>query len=125
MFHKNTEKLESLIGGNSSFKGDIDTKGTLRVDGTVEGNINADWVVIGETAYVKGDINARGIIVGGRVEGNLRAKEIVELKNKGTVHGELFTNKLTISEGAIFEGRSSMHKEDSKVIELLTKEKIK
>lgn len=125
MFHKNTEKLESLIGSNTSFKGEIDTKGTLRVDGIVEGNICADWVVIGEKGHIKGDILARGIIIGGRVDGNIKSKEIVELKNKGQIFGDISSSKLTIAEGAIFDGRSSMHKEETKVVELLTKEKIR
>ena len=121
MFTKNTEKLESLIGANSNFKGDINTKGTLRVDGTMEGNVNADWVILGEKACMKGDVTARGIIVGGRVDGNLRAKEIVEIKSKGQVSGDISTNKLTIIEGGMFDGRSSMHKDESKVVEFQTK----
>jgi cytoskeletal protein CcmA (bactofilin family) len=125
MFHKNSEKLETLIGGNSSFKGNIDSKGTVRIDGSIEGNINADWVVIGEKAGVRGDISSRGIIVGGRIDGNLHAKEIVEIRNKGKVYGEIHTGKLTVLEGAVFEGKSSMQKEDSKEVELLSKEKIK
>jgi cytoskeletal protein CcmA (bactofilin family) len=124
MFGKNTGKLESIIGADSLFKGEIETKGTLRVDGGVEGNIRADWVVIGEKALIRGDVEARGIIVGGKVEGNLRGKEIVELKNKGNVTGEIFSNKLTISEGAVFDGKSSMMKKDEqKVVELPSKEK--
>ncbi|MGC2063987.1 MAG: polymer-forming cytoskeletal protein [Thermodesulfovibrionales bacterium] len=125
MFHKNTEKLESLIGCNSTFKGDVDTKGTIRIDGVIEGNISADWVIIGEKAQVRGDIASRGIVVGGRVDGNLRAKEIVEIRAKGQVCGEIHTSKLTVIEGAVFEGRSSMHKEESNVVELLTKEKLR
>lgn len=125
MFHRNTEKLESFIGGSSSFKGEIDSKGTLRVDGIVEGNINADWVVLGESSHVKGDISARGIVVGGRVDGNLKAKEIVEIKNKGQIYGDIFSVKLTIAEGAIFDGRSSMHRDEGKVVELIHKEKAK
>ncbi len=124
MFGKTTGKLESIIGADSLFKGEIETKGTLRVDGGVEGNIRADWVIIGEKALIRGDVEARGIIVGGRVEGNLRGKEIVELKNKGNVTGEIFSNKLTISEGAVFDGKSSMmKKDDQKVVELSSKEK--
>ncbi|MGQ9569851.1 MAG: polymer-forming cytoskeletal protein [Thermodesulfovibrionales bacterium] len=48
MFHRNKEKLESFIGANSNFKGDINTKGTLRIDGNIEGNVNADWVILSE-----------------------------------------------------------------------------
>jgi cytoskeletal protein CcmA (bactofilin family) len=119
MFHKNTEKLESLIGSNSSVRGEVESEGTLRADGSIEGNISADWVVVGEKALIKGNITARGIVVGGRVEGNLKAKEIVEIKNKGQVCGEIFTPKLSIAEGGIFDGRSSMQKaEESNVVEL-------
>ena len=121
MFTKNTEKLESLIGANSNFKGDINTKGTLRVDGTMEGNVNADWVILGEKACLKGDVTARGIIIGGRVDGNLRAKEIVEIKSKGQVSGDISTNKLTIIEGGMFDGKSTMQKSESKVVEFQTK----
>ena len=125
MFHKNTEKLESLIGSNSVVKGEIDTKGTLRIDGRVEGNVSADWVVIGENGSIRGDVVARGIVVGGSIEGNLRAKEIIEIKSKGRISGEIFASKLTIAEGAFFEGRSSMQKEESKVVELAAKEKAR
>jgi cytoskeletal protein CcmA (bactofilin family) len=121
MFHKNTEKLESFIGANSQFKGDIDTKGTLRIDGSLEGNVNADWVILGEKASLKGDVSARGIIVGGKIEGNLRAKEIVEIKPKGQICGDIQTSKLTILEGGIFDGRSTMTKEESKIIEFQAK----
>ena len=124
MFSKNTEKLESFIGINSHFKGDIKTQGTLRVDGTVEGNIETDWLILGETSHLKGDASSRGIIVGGRVDGNLTAREIIEIKTKGQVTGELATSKLSIAEGAMFDGRSSMIREESNVIELQAKEKV-
>lgn len=124
MFSKNTEKLESFIGINSYFKGDIKTQGTLRVDGTVEGNIETDWLILGETSHLKGDATSRGIIVGGRVDGNLTAREVIEVKTKGQVTGELATSKLSIAEGAMFDGRSSMIREESNVIELQAKEKV-
>lgn len=125
MFHKNTEKLESFIGSNSVFKGEVDSKGTLRVDGVVEGNITADWVIIGEKAHVVGNIATRGIVIGGKIDGNVKAKEIVEIKNKGHINGEIISKKLIVAEGGIFEGKSTMPREESKVIELQTAEKSK
>ena len=119
---KNNEKLESFIGANSNFKGDIDTKGTLRIDGTMEGKISADWVILGEKGSVKGDINAKGIVVGGKVEGNLNAKEIVEIKPKGRVSGDVSTTKFTIFEGGVFDGRSFMQSGgEVNVVELQSK----
>lgn len=125
MFTKNTEKLESFVGANSIFRGEIETKGTLRVDGTVEGNICADWVVLGEKSHIRGDVIARGIVVGGKVEGNLKAKEIVEIKNKGQLFGEVFTSKFVVAEGGIFDGRSRMQHDEAKVIEFQPVEKAK
>jgi cytoskeletal protein CcmA (bactofilin family) len=126
MFSKNTEKLESFVGANSSFRGDVNTKGTLRVDGVVEGNIAADWVVLGDKSHVKGDIVVRGIVIGGRVDGNVKAKEIVEIKNKGLLSGEIVTSKLVVAEGGILDGRSRMQQhEDAKVIEFQTIEERK
>ncbi len=121
MFSRNSEKLEALIGVNTEFRGNIDTKGTLRIDGIFEGNINADWVILGEKASVKGDIESRGIVVGGKIEGNLKAKEIVEIKSKGQVLGDIHTTKLTVIEGGIFDGRSTMIKEGSNVVEFQVK----
>ena len=122
MFHKNTEKLESFIGGNSVFNGDVDSRGTLRVDGNVEGNISADWVIVGEKARITGNITARGIVVGGKIDGNLKAKEIVEIKNKGQIKGEITSKKLVVAEGGIFDGKSTMPRDETNVIELQTAE---
>jgi cytoskeletal protein CcmA (bactofilin family) len=122
MFHRNTEKLESLVGAESSFKGNICTKGTLRIDGSIEGNIEADWVILGEKSHVSGDITARGVVVGGKVQGNLSVREICEIRNKGEIFGELIAAKLVVAEGGIFDGRSTMRKEETKVVELFSKE---
>jgi len=123
MFSNETDKLGSLLGVNSSFKGQLNVKGTLRVDGTVEGQLDADYVILSETAEVKGEIKAKKIIIGGKIDGNARAQELVEIKSKGKVLGDIFTAKLTIIEGAEFNGKVEMKKvevkkEENKVIEL-------
>lgn len=118
-----TDKIETFVGNNSTFKGEISTSGTIRVDGTVEGNIISDWVVLGEKGNIKGDVTSGGVIVGGRIEGNVKAKEIIEIKNKGKVIGDILTPKLTIVEGGVIEGSTSMRAEGSNVVELQKPEK--
>lgn len=108
MFTKKEQGVETIIGKESFFKGELNSKGTVRIDGGFEGRINADWVIIGEQGKVNGDITARGIVIGGRVEGNIRASEAIEIKHKAQVYGEICTQKLSISEGAIFDGHSCM-----------------
>jgi len=118
MLSKETDKLESFLGMNSSFKGELNVRGTLRVDGTVEGQLDADYVILSESAEVKGGIKAQRIIIGGKMDGNVRAQELVEIKSKGKVFGDIFTPKLAIIEGAELNGKVEMKKEEKKVIEL-------
>jgi cytoskeletal protein CcmA (bactofilin family) len=118
MLSKETDKLESFLGVNSSFKGELNVRGTLRVDGTVEGQLDADYLILSESAEVKGEIKAKKIIIGGKMDGKVRAQELVEVKSKGKVLGDIFTPKLAIIEGAEFNGQVAMKKEESNVIEL-------
>lgn len=108
MFGRSSAKLETVIGSDSTITGELEIQGTVRVDGSVEGDIRADWVIIGETGRVRGNVQARMMVVGGRIDGNIDASEIVELKAKAQIFGEICTAKLTVSEGALFDGQSSM-----------------
>ena len=110
MFGRSATKLETVIGPDSTVKGEMVVRGTVRIDGNLEGDIRADWVIVGETGRIRGNVKARAIVVGGRVDWNIEGSEIVELKDKGQVVGEICTAKLSISEGALFEGQSSMKK---------------
>lgn len=110
MFGKTSKKLQTIIGEDSEFKGELSVKETVRIDGFLEGDVRADWVIVGETGRITGNIDSRGTVVGGTVEGNIDANEIVELKQKSRVLGEIRTGKLTVAEGAVFEGYSRMEK---------------
>ncbi|NWF57091.1 MAG: polymer-forming cytoskeletal protein [Syntrophaceae bacterium] len=116
MFAKDPEKMESFLGSDCDFKGDLKVKGTLRVDGRAEGSLDADCVILSESAGVKGDIQGRRIIIGGRVEGTLKAQERVEIKSKGRVLGDIFSPKLVVLEGAEVMGKIETKKEEGKII---------
>ena len=118
MFAKETDKMESFLGMNSNFKGELNAKGTLRVDGMVDGQLDADYVILSESAVVKGTIKAKKVIIGGKIDGSIHAQELVEIKSKGKVLGNIFTPKLAIIEGGECNGMIEMKKEESKVVEL-------
>jgi cytoskeletal protein CcmA (bactofilin family) len=121
MFNTPQKKLESIVGTNSDFIGEMNVSGTLRVDGMVHGKLNADCVIISESAMVKGDIKANAIIVGGKVEGNLFGQEIIEIKSKGIVLGEVYARKFFVIEGGVLNGRVQMKTDESNVIPLESK----
>jgi cytoskeletal protein CcmA (bactofilin family) len=110
MFKKKDQPLEVIIGHQSSVTGNVATTGVARIDGSIEGSVRADWLIIGDSGTVKGDVVSRGTVVAGRIEGNIRSEEIVEVKAKGIVEGDIYTTKLSISEGATFDGRSFMRR---------------
>jgi cytoskeletal protein CcmA (bactofilin family) len=127
MFGKKETTMTTVIGADSRVHGELHSKGTVRIDGILEGNIQADWVIVGESGSIQGEMTVRGTAVGGRVEGTIRASEMVEVTPKGRVHAEIFTAKLSIAEGGIFEGRSHMatarDPERSTVLPLIPTEK--
>jgi cytoskeletal protein CcmA (bactofilin family) len=125
MFSKNREKLESFIGSETLFKGEIKTKGTLRLDGKVQGNVEADWCVLSDKAHLKGNVTANGIIVGGHIEGNLTAKETVEVKQKGKVVGDISAGRLMVAEGGFVDGKVTMYPSGGAKLLELSQEKTR
>lgn len=124
MFSKKDDRLESFIGSTTEFEGEIRSKGTIRIDGRIDGNLKVDIVFVGEKAFIKGNIEAKSIIVGGVIEGNLKASETVEVRQKGKVNGDIVTTKLSVLEGGIINGRTSVQTGEPKVLDF-TKESSK
>ena len=117
MFGRDAEKLKSFLGSESEFQGELVSRGVLRMEGLVNGRIRANQVIITETARIIGEVLARKIIVGGRVEGTLRASEVVEITPKGRVRGEIFTKRLMVMDGGEFNGHVEMKAGESNVLE--------
>ena len=96
----------SVLDAQLTVRGDIETDGTLRVDGRLDGSIRrADIVVIGSGATVVGDISAREVIVGGSVQGNVTATTRIELQPSAVVTGDIDAGAIMIQEGCVVQGR--------------------
>jgi cytoskeletal protein CcmA (bactofilin family) len=121
MFGKDMEKLKSFLGTQSELHGDLTVTGILRLDGNACGKIQADEVILSATAAMNGDVVARKIIVGGQVEGSLRASDLVEIGSKGKVKGDIYTNKLVVIEGGEFNGRIEMKADKLNVLDFESK----
>ena len=112
---KNETQISTIIGMNAECGGDFKAEGTIRIDGTVNGNVTVtDTVIVGASGCINGDINAKKVIIGGEVYGNLNVPEKVELTSTARVIGGITTNGLVIDEQAIFQGRCDMNQDASK-----------
>jgi len=119
-----TEKLDTIIGKDTHLEGTIRAKGTIRVDGRVEGQLVSEGdLVIGDTGKIQGDIKAKNVIVSGKVLGNLIVQGKVEMSPSGSVQGDITAAKLVIDEGAIFDGNCSMQHKGDQVIKFSEKER--
>ena len=102
-------------------QGKLVVKGTLRIDGLVQGRVNADCVVLSEAGVIKGEVKTGKIFVGGEIEGILWAQEIAEIRATGKVQGNIFTNKFSVIEGGEFNGTIEMKINERKPLDLESK----
>ena len=94
------------LGAGLRIKGEISGNEDLHVDGSIEGSIQLEGrkLTVGTGAKVTADIVAGEVVVYGSVKGNLRACERIEIKNGGSMIGDLTTARITVEEGAHFKG---------------------
>jgi len=102
------EKLKSFLGDSSEMKGNLYSGGILRLDGVVIGTVRAEEVILSATASIDGEVSAGKIIVVGKMNGTLRADDVVEIREKGYVKGNIITKRLVMTSGGTFNGRIEM-----------------
>ena len=101
--------VDTIIGINVVLKGNLRNKGSIQVNGTIEGEVKSDENVnIGETAKIKGPVMAKTIEISGEVKGLVEASEKLELNPTGKVTGDISAKSLIIKQGAVFVGKSNM-----------------
>jgi cytoskeletal protein CcmA (bactofilin family) len=99
----------TIISNGVKIEGKVSSTGSIRVDGILEGDLNAGGnVTVGEQGDIKGEIVADVVSIGGRVVGTINAKEKTVLESKCTLKGDILTKVLVIEAGAKFDGKSSM-----------------
>ena len=103
----------SIIAADLKVVGGLSTDGVVKVDGLVEGNIQAErQVLVSKGGEVKGDIQSKEVIIGGRVEGSIRATGRVEVQSTATVDGDILTKRILVHEGGEVNGNLRMGDSD-------------
>ncbi|MFZ0887414.1 MAG: polymer-forming cytoskeletal protein [Candidatus Binataceae bacterium] len=105
----------AYLDKGSKVAGKLSFDGPARIDGQVEGEVNAkDTIVIGESAVLTAQIKASSVIVAGKVSGDIIATQRIEIRPSAKVLGNLTSPTLVIHEGALFEGHCAMQVETSR-----------
>ena len=104
------------IGKSVLVKGELSGSEDLYLDGEVEGSIELrdHSLVVGPHGRVRAHINAKDVVVHGKVDGNIKGTERVELKKSAVLVGDIFTQRIVIEDGAFFKGAIDIQKETGK-----------
>ncbi len=109
-----SDRVNTIIGKGTYFKGTIKTNGIVRVEGEMEGEIITKGdVVIGESGRVKVEIKANNVAIAGSVEGNVDAEGRLDLKDSGALVGDVKAYHLVVDDGALFKGNCEMKNKNS------------
>jgi cytoskeletal protein CcmA (bactofilin family) len=112
---------------DSEIKGTIKFGEAMRMDGNFDGELISDngELVVGKTGNVKATIKVRSAVIEGRVNGNIKASDKVELKQSAHIYGDLQAKTLVIEEGVVFVGQCNVNPEGTKIESQSYKEGIK
>jgi|SRR5580700_10025706 cytoskeletal protein CcmA (bactofilin family) len=104
------------IGKSVFVKGELSGSEDLYVDGQVEGSIalKSNSLTVGPNGQVKASVEAKAVIVLGKLEGNIQASDRVELRKSAIVTGDISTQCISIEEGAYLKGKVDIHRSDVK-----------
>ncbi|MDP9268256.1 MAG: polymer-forming cytoskeletal protein [Acidobacteriota bacterium] len=107
---------QATIGKSLVIKGEVSGSESLYIDGRVEGAINlaGNRVTVGRNGVVNANVVAREIVVIGKVKGNLNASDRVDIRNEGSLTGDVIAQRISIEDGAFFKGGIDIQKPGSR-----------
>jgi len=108
-------EFNRIVAG-TKIHGEVETKGDIRIDGTVVGTLNIlGKLVLGNSGKIEGEIRCKNAEVMGSIDGEIRVSELLSLKASSSLKGDIITNKISIEPGASISGTINMDKEKNNV----------
>ncbi len=106
----NPNPAKNVLSADVELKGNLKFSGELSFEGKLDGEIQTDGVLtLGDTAVINGNISAQSVVVRGKVNGNITAKEKIEIKSKAELFGDIRAAKLVVEEGVTFVGKTEVN----------------
>src|SRR5215467_10001447 len=107
---------QATIGRTLVIKGEISGSESLYVDGKIEGtiNLNDNRVTIGRNGNVAANINAREVVIMGKVTGNIQCSDRLDIRSEGTLAGDVTTMRISVEDGAVLKGSVQVRSADQK-----------
>jgi len=110
-----TASQSSLIGNTLLIKGEVFSEDEILIEGRIQGKINVkNRVIIGVNGNVEAEVEAREVIIKGKVTGNIKGAQRVEIVPSGVLHGNINSPRVVIADSGVFEGNIEMHGREEK-----------
>ena len=101
---------KNVLNSDVELTGSLKFAGELTFDGKLDGDITSEGILnLGDNAVIRGNLNVNSIVVRGKVNGNVSAREKIEIKAKAEMFGDIRAPKLVIEEGVTFVGKSEVN----------------
>lgn len=136
MLFKNSDKedrivvkknaITTFIGSDTVIEGALKTKSSIRIDGTIRGDIESEGIIVVTSGgRIEGDVKAANIIVAGVVAGDMSIEDKVNVEPGGEVYGDVITRKFVIDEESIFQGNCVMNRDGKVNPDVLLRKRLK
>jgi cytoskeletal protein CcmA (bactofilin family) len=101
---------KNVLNSDVEIKGNLKFAGELTFEGKLDGEVHSDGALtLGDTAVINGNLNVGSVVVRGKVNGNVTAKDKIEIKSKAELFGDIRSSKLAIEEGVTFVGKTEVN----------------
>jgi cytoskeletal protein CcmA (bactofilin family) len=101
---------KNVLSSDVEISGTLKFAGELTFEGKLEGDIVSDGTLqLGDSTVINGNVNVASVVVRGKVNGNITAKDKIEIKSKAELFGDIKSSKLVIEEGVTFVGKTEVN----------------
>jgi cytoskeletal protein CcmA (bactofilin family) len=105
-----TVTSKNILNSDVELKGSLKFAGELTFDGKLDGDITSEGTLnLGDNAVIKGNLNVNSVVLRGKINGNVIAKEKIEIKSKTELFGDVRSAKLVVEEGVTFVGKTEVN----------------
>ncbi|WP_342759563.1 polymer-forming cytoskeletal protein [Kineothrix sedimenti] len=107
-------KISSVIGADMVMEGNITAKETIRIEGTVKGDVSSEGIlIVSSSGKVIGNVKGSSIMVSGTIQGDMDSNGRIEVSATGRINGNIKTKSLIIDENAVFQGQCTMNTQEN------------
>ena len=108
---------DTIIGPSVKVEGDFTSQGNIIIEGEVKGNIKTkENLKVGQNSKIEANINVNNALISGEIRGNVKVKDKLQLTSTAKIFGDVEAKVLSVSEGAVLNGKCIMGGSEEKVI---------